>query len=118
MKNLTSLLEAADPLRDEPTLAANDARVMRNRMLAAIDSTPARFFPAALQVAAVVVVMLAVGAVAGQRLAVREPQSHQASGAAGQPLGTERRQVQFATPGGTRIIWTIDPNFQLKEVMP
>jgi hypothetical protein len=30
----------------------------------------------------------------------------------------ERRQVQFATPGGTRIIWTLDPEFKLPEVVP
>ena len=24
----------------------------------------------------------------------------------------EVRQIQYATPGGTRIIWTLDPNFR------
>lgn len=33
------------------------------------------------------------------------------------PETGERRQVQFSTPGGTRIIWTIDPKFQLNEVI-
>ena len=33
------------------------------------------------------------------------------------PDAGERRQVQFSTPGGTRIIWTIDPKFQLNEVI-
>jgi hypothetical protein len=28
----------------------------------------------------------------------------------------ERRQVQFSTPGGTRVIWTLDPEFELREV--
>jgi len=23
------------------------------------------------------------------------------------------RQVQYATPGGTRIVWTLDPNFHM-----
>ena len=32
--------------------------------------------------------------------------------------GTERRQIQFATPGGTRIIWEINPNFTLGETLP
>ena len=27
----------------------------------------------------------------------------------------ERTQLHFSTPGGTRIIWTLDPAFQLKE---
>ena len=32
--------------------------------------------------------------------------------------GAERRQVQFATPGGTRIIWEINPEFRLREMVP
>ena len=32
--------------------------------------------------------------------------------------GSERRQVQFATPGGTRIIWEINPDFSLREMVP
>ena len=28
------------------------------------------------------------------------------------------RQVEFATPGGTRIIWQFDPNFTLRETLP
>ena len=28
------------------------------------------------------------------------------------------RQIQFATPGGTRIIWQFDPNFSLRETLP
>ena len=28
------------------------------------------------------------------------------------------RQLQFATPGGTRIIWQFDPNFSLRETLP
>jgi hypothetical protein len=30
----------------------------------------------------------------------------------------ERRQIQFATPGGTRIIWELNPDFTLKETLP
>jgi hypothetical protein len=30
----------------------------------------------------------------------------------------ERRQLQFATPGGTRIIWTFDSDFSVRETMP
>lgn len=32
--------------------------------------------------------------------------------------GPERRQIQFATPGGTRIIWEINPHFTLGETLP
>ena len=30
----------------------------------------------------------------------------------------ERRQLQFDTPGGTRIIWEINPDFTLRETIP
>lgn len=32
--------------------------------------------------------------------------------------GAERRQIQFATPGGTRIIWELNPDFTLTETLP
>jgi hypothetical protein len=32
--------------------------------------------------------------------------------------GGDRRQLQFSTPGGTRIIWIFDQNFRLQESMP
>ena len=118
MKNLRTLLDEADPLRGEPALSMTDAREIRRTMLGAVETISAAFFPRALPVAALVVVMMVVGAAVGRRLSVREPfqQANRSSGAA--VLAGERRQVQFATPGGTRIIWTIDPNFQMREVMP
>jgi hypothetical protein len=30
----------------------------------------------------------------------------------------ERRQLQFATPGGTRIIWVFNSEFEMRETMP
>jgi hypothetical protein len=30
----------------------------------------------------------------------------------------ERRQVRFSTPGGTRIIWELNPEFTLMETLP
>ena len=118
MTKLRRLLEDADPLRVEPALPATEAQAIRRALLAAADSAPAVFFPRALPVAALVLVMIVAGALAGRRLPAREPL--RVALAAGDLAGTggERRQVQFATPGGTRIIWTIDPNFQLGEVMP
>ena len=32
--------------------------------------------------------------------------------------GSERRQIQFATPGGTRIIWEINPDFRMGDTIP
>jgi hypothetical protein len=41
--------------------------------------------------------------------------SGDAAGALTSPESDQRTQVQFSTPGGTRIVWTIDPGFQLTE---
>ena len=124
MKNLRELLQESDPVRNGPGLSTAEAREIRRAMLGAMETMPSLFFPRTLPVAALVVVMIVAGATAGRRLTA-PPSAQAANGAGGasadwlnpgDPL--ERRQVQFATPGGTRIIWTIDPNFQMREVMP
>jgi hypothetical protein len=117
MKDLRAVLEAADPLRDEPPLPTTDARDMRRRVLAGAATPVAMTFPRALPVAALIVVMLVAGIAAGRRLAPSAPRPAD-DAAASMPLNGERRQVQFATPGGTRIIWTIDPNFTMRGTLP
>jgi hypothetical protein len=124
MKNLRSLLQESDPVRTDPALSLTDARDIRRAMLGAVEAVSPLFFPRTLPVAALVVVMIVAGATAGRRLIA--PPSVQTTGlgeraVAGAQSGAgnvERRQVRFAAPGGTRIIWTIDPNFQMREVMP
>lgn len=73
-------------------------------------STPVWRMRLALAAFACVVVMLSVF---GTRLPL-EPRAE----AIGAVAGTERRQIQFATPGGTRIIWEINPEFTLGETIP
>jgi len=127
MKNLRALLQESDPVRDDPALSTTHAGEIRRAMLGAVEMVPSLFFPRTLPLAALVVVMIVAGATAGRRLTA--PSSVQtANGGEGVAAGAhspggpdgnfERRQVRFATPGGTRIIWTIDPNFQMREVMP
>jgi hypothetical protein len=48
---------------------------------------------------------------AGERAAIDET-------ADGQPTDSGRRQLQFATPGGTRIIWVFDSDFEVKGTLP
>ena len=55
------------------------------------------------------------GVLAGLRLSPVPPQSVVAD--APEPADG-RRQFQFSTPGGTRIIWVFDPEFQVKETVP
>ena len=118
MKTLRTVLEDADPLRDEPPLSTTDARAIRRQMLGAAEAPVWQSFPGALRVAALIVLMIVAGMAAGRRLPNRVPPQSVDDAAVTAPAGGERRQVQFATPGGTRVIWTIDPNFQLRGVVP
>ena len=79
--------------------------------LARESKAPASPWPWRLAVGALAMVLLAAGAGDDGRTGTDEA-----------PLvarpGAERRQVQFATPGGTRIIWEINPEFTLREMVP
>ena len=58
---------------------------------------------------------LTAAAVAGILVARTHPQTA-AAPAASTP--GDMRQLQFATPGGTRIIWQFNPDFSLRETHP
>lgn len=118
MKNLRAVLEAADPLRDEPSLSTTDARDMRRRVLVSSATPLSITFPGALPVAALIVVMLVGGIAAGRRFTPAPLPTAAEDAAIRVPADGERRQVQFSTPGGTRIIWTIDPDFHMRGALP
>ena len=140
MKDLRSILEEGDPLRHEPPLSAEDAARMRRAVVnAAGKDHPAPLWRGALALAAIVLLLVAVGRFAGpfdsrdkdRSLRAGRAEQTNRSFRAGHAQRTatqaspgavaeqvERRQVQFATPGGTRIIWTLDPEFKIGEVVP
>jgi hypothetical protein len=68
-----------------------------------------------LALAAMVALTIAAGVFAGLRFSAAEAPAD-APAAASPAEG--RRQFQFSTPGGTRIIWVFDPEFQVKETVP
>ncbi len=128
MRDPSSLLRAADPLLDESGregLSADDAQSIRQAMLgtyaAVPDAVEARpLWRRPLPLAAAAALLASVSGVVAHRfltpLDVREPASTSAAPiAAGD---AERRQLQFATPGGTRIIWVFDDNIRLQEPIP
>ena len=117
MKDVRSLLDDADPLRREPELSESDAARMRTAVVNAARQShvTVRFWSGALAVAAVAVFAVIAGTLGGRNLPTRQVSS-QVAPVVAPPSHAERRQVQFATPGGTRIIWTLDPAFQLQEV--
>ena len=79
--------------------------------LARESKAPASPWPWRLAVGALAMVLLAAGAGDDGRTVSEE------APVVAHP-GAERRQVQFATPGGTRIIWEINPEFTLREMVP
>jgi hypothetical protein len=126
MTDLTTLLRDADPLREDEGLSPADAQAIRRRMLAAVQPSslaiPAWQRP--LAVTAVVALMVVIGVATGRRMTDEEqipassPQTASMVPAGGSSAGSEMRQLQFATPGGTRIIWIFDQNFRLQESLP
>jgi hypothetical protein len=103
-----------DVLRQQPAedlqMDPERARAMRRIIIAvAADAEPLPS-PWPLRVAAAGVMLAFLTAGAGEH---RTP-----SGAADPVRAGERRQIQFATPGGTRIIWELNPDFTLGEALP
>ena len=115
----SSLLRAADPLRDDSEgLSADDAQAIRQAMLRthaaipdAVEMRPVWRRP--LPLAAAAALIASVSGVVGDRFLSRSEFQEPVSTVAA-PIASgdaERRQLQFATPGGTRIIWVFDPEF-------
>lgn len=119
MKDLHLVLRDGDPARgpDEQGLSPEQAAAMRRRIVNAaarpdVVRTPWR---QPLAVVAMVALTMAAGVLAGMRFAAVEAQPSALPAA--EPADG-RRQFQFSTPGGTRIIWVFDPEFQVKETVP
>jgi hypothetical protein len=117
--DIHALLQAADPLRSESSPSASDVERMRHAVLKAEQCAGSvlMWWPRALAAAAFVVLLVIAGTLGGRDNAHPE-QPGDATRVAAPPDPAERRQLQFETPGGTRIIWTIDPNFRLEGVAP
>lgn len=94
MNDLGNMLRAHDPARGK-VLDGFD----RSRILHAVGEGARRHTRTPLRIAAILamlVLLITVG------VALRRSAHHEAA-----------RQIQMATPGGTRIVWTLDPNFHM-----
>ena len=103
MKPLQELLKDGDPLAHEPRLDQMDARAMRRAVIAAADETGSNGF--AWRYAAALTVMAAVMLGVISTLAQREPAQVDGSQTLAEFPPVE---MQFSTPGGTRVIWVFD----------
>jgi hypothetical protein len=100
------------------TLAPDDAQAMRATVVsAAVETMPRRMWPRPLAIAASLLLIVGAGVAAGRRFDARQPAVAVAVEQL-PPAGGEQLQLQFATPGGTRIIWVFNPNLDLKAMVP
>jgi hypothetical protein len=124
MTDLRKLLQDADPVKDEGDLSETDAQRIRRQMLAAVGqpSTTFGLWGRPLAVAALMALIIGFGGVNRNRpvghevVPVRDAQAVNTPARAG-ANANDRRQLQFATPGGTRIIWVFDQNVPFQESM-
>jgi hypothetical protein len=118
MKTLADLMREGDPLTRDPGLSEAEASAIRRRVVSEAAGQPARrvAWRGAFAIAAAVALVIA-GVSGGRRL--RPPSvASEGAAAADSVRPAERRQLQFATSGGTRIIWTFDSDFSVKETIP
>lgn len=104
-----------DRLRNAVLATAREARTVR----------PA-FLPRAFVMTAGVLLIVCAGMLAGLQSVTRDddgraagvPASDVAPAADDGSVAVERQQLQFSTPGGTRIIWVFDSQFEIKGTLP
>lgn len=112
-KRLTELLRAGDPAADggqpDPHTVARLRRRLRGEAVGVGGS--ARIRRPLLVLAASVALTLVLGwqLTRSDRFDLLPPQATPES--SGEQLSP--RQLQFTTPGGTRVIWTLDPDFEI-----
>ena len=113
MKDIGRLLRDGDPVALEPEMSAADVQAVRRAVLAALATTARATsrWPGPLLAGAAVTAALAAGVFVG----LRTPAPHMSpiETALTHASGTDGalRQLQFASPGGTRIIWVFDSEF-------
>ena len=110
MTTIEQHLRDGDPFATESPMSATDIERMRNAVLAAAEDAPA------VRVPWFALAATALAVVAGTFVTRTEPTP---VGRA-EPLvlggigGAAPRQLQFATPGGTRVIWMFNPELELR----
>jgi hypothetical protein len=114
MKDLQTLLREGDPLTREPELPMAEADRIRRLLLREARHEPRRVWlgAALLGFASVMTALAVVVAGRGEGLQTSGPSRPATSNAIVDAPPT--RQLQFATPGGTRVIWVFDSTFDVR----
>jgi hypothetical protein len=131
MTNWRTRLREADPgLRDEMTPA--NVQQMRAVVVATARDAPARTpstWPRSFALTTAAFLIVCTGILAGLHQVTRDSidpvtaarQRGSDVTATGESTGgddVERQQLQFSTPGGTRIIWVFDARYDVKGTLP
>ena len=113
---LTSELSAEETQRLRRTVVAEAASAVRSRHRW---SLPFLLTAGSLTAASVALVLSAVTALPGATAApAGGPTVAGEIAPETPPVGSGRQQLQIATPGGTRIIWVFDAEFEVKGTLP
>lgn len=114
MRNLQTELRRGDPVAIEGGLSPADLNDMRRRVLSAKGEPPPRRVGFLLGLAAVLFVATSSGVVMTRVLLQHERVKavNVTTDQVGQRLRV--RQVQYRTPGGTRVFWTLNPNLEVR----
>ena len=115
MTDVGSELRRADPLAREAPLSSDEVERMRRAVMAAGRTSQPRAWTTRWTFAAAMAA-LTIAAVAGIDRWRAGRSSTLAPGEVVDVVDSEqlssRRQLQFATPGGTRVIWVFDSKFK------
>ena len=110
---------------DRDRLSADAVRAMRQTVVAAArqerGEVPPFSWRRPLALAGTLLLLIGGGITAGRRMDVApsgRPPVDATAPAPIRPDGTARRQLQFSTPGGTRIIWVFNSDLDLKAAIP
>ena len=106
---LRKQLRDADPIQHEPPIPAVDVHNIRDRVLSAARTARHNRNRPRLWAAGAIVLACTV---APLMIATYRPVRAPAQPAT-EPIHDGPRQLQFETPGGTRIIWVLNPRLEL-----
>lgn len=109
-EELTSLLRHHDPAAGKSLSEADRARLLRNTL-----TTPPRTAPRGRLMIATAMLALAITTLVFviRKRTLTPVQQVRPQVLTAQTTAPAVRQIQYATPGGTRIVWTLDPNFHM-----
>jgi hypothetical protein len=112
MERWQILLKEGDPVARDPALLPDDVDRIRRRVLAVEPRARSLGRIMAIAFAAAVALIVGTGAWWTRATAPARPEPAAVSGS--NAAASVRRQVQFSTPGGTRVIWIFDSNFDVR----